>query len=172
MTFPGKPLPWYKQRWPWILMAGPAIVVVAGIVTFWLAVKSSDGLVSDDYYKEGLAVNQQLKRDQGASQLALSADLMRSGPKLRLLIRQGAEESQAGLPEAIVLKLTHPTQAGKDQSIKMSSQGQGFYSGELPVDIGGRWIVSLEDPAGRWRLQGEWLADSGEALRLAAKTDN
>ena len=25
-------IPWYKQRWPWILMSGPAIVVVAGLI--------------------------------------------------------------------------------------------------------------------------------------------
>ena len=55
--------PWYKERWPWILMAGPALVIVAGIITVWLAVISNDGLVSDDYYKQGLAVNQRLQRD-------------------------------------------------------------------------------------------------------------
>lgn len=38
--------PWYKHAWPWILMAGPAIVVVAGIYTFWLAVVSFDGMVA------------------------------------------------------------------------------------------------------------------------------
>lgn len=29
--------PWYKERWPWILMAGPAIVVVGCIITIYLA---------------------------------------------------------------------------------------------------------------------------------------
>ncbi|WP_070476726.1 FixH family protein [Oligella sp. HMSC05A10] len=29
--------PWYKERWPWFLMAGPAIVVVACIITIYLA---------------------------------------------------------------------------------------------------------------------------------------
>lgn len=149
-------------------MAGPAIAVIAGVLTFWLAVKSNDGLVSDDYYKEGLAVNQQLHRDQGASKLGLHADLMRSGVKLRLLLRR--EEGAAGdLPEAVFLKIAHPTQAGRDQRIKMLAQANGFYSGDLQSEITGRWIVSLEDPGGRWRLQGEWLADSDEPLRLMAK---
>lgn len=168
MTLPGKSLPWYKQRWPWILMAGPAVAVVAGIVTFWLAVKSSDGLVSDDYYKEGLAVNQQLQRDQGASRLGLSADVMRSGLQLRLLI---VRAENADLPDVITLKFTHPTLAGRDQSVKMVAQGKGFYSGDLAADITGRWHVSLEDPAGKWRLQGDWVTDSEEPLRLAAKVD-
>ena len=45
-------IPWYKQRWPWILMSGPAIVVVAGFITLGLAIHTSDSLVDDDYYKK------------------------------------------------------------------------------------------------------------------------
>lgn len=51
----------------------------------------------------------------------------------------------------------------------MISEGQGFYSGKLAVGVSGRWLVSIEDPAGQWRLQGEWQADSEEPLRLVAK---
>jgi hypothetical protein len=51
----------------------------------------------------------------------------------------------------------------------MVSEGQGFYSGKLATEVSGRWLVSIEDPAGQWRLQGEWQADSEEPLRLAAK---
>ena len=29
--------PWYREPWPWLLMAGPAIVVVACIITIYLA---------------------------------------------------------------------------------------------------------------------------------------
>ena len=40
-------LPWYRHRWPWILMAGPAIVVVAGIATAVIAVATADTIVTD-----------------------------------------------------------------------------------------------------------------------------
>jgi hypothetical protein len=43
--------PWYRHPWPWILMSGPAIVVVAGIATTVIAVTTADGLVSDDASK-------------------------------------------------------------------------------------------------------------------------
>ena len=39
--------PWYCHRWPWFLMAGPFVVVIAGIVTTYLAIRSNDGLVAD-----------------------------------------------------------------------------------------------------------------------------
>lgn len=147
-------------------MAGPGIVIVAGVITTWLAVVSNDGLVTDDYYKQGLAVNQRLQRDHQAVELQLQADLMRSGESLRLLI--SAKDINA-IPQAIVLRFAHPTQAGQDQSIEMKSIGQGFYEGKLAVPVAGRWHVMLEDPAGQWRLQGDWLADSGEPLRLLAR---
>jgi len=44
--------PWYREPWPWILAAGPFIVVIAALYTAWLAVKSNDGLVTDDYYRK------------------------------------------------------------------------------------------------------------------------
>lgn len=160
--------PWYKERWPWILMAGPAIVIVAGVVTTWLAVVSNDGLVTDDYYKQGMTVNQRLQRDHKAAALGLHADVMRSGSNLRLLL---GVASDARLPETIAIKLAHPTQAGQDQLVKMTSEGQGFYSGQMTSEITGRWIVSIEDPSGDWRLQGNWLMDSTEALRLVARVD-
>lgn len=169
MTLQRDDAPWYKQRWPWFLIAGPAIVVVAGVVTAWIAVESNDGLVTDDYYKEGMAINQRLQRDHRASSLGLHADVMRSGLNVRLMLSAAA--GQVELPAAIVLHLTHPTRAGQDQAVEMISEGAGFYDGKLTADITGRWLVMIEDPAGQWRLQGEWQADSEEPLRLQAKAE-
>lgn len=78
--------PWYRHRWPWILMAGPAVVIVAGFITAWLAIISYDGLVEDNYYKVGLAVNQQLKQKQLAADLNLGADLSLSSREARFAL--------------------------------------------------------------------------------------
>ncbi len=158
--------PWYKEPWPWILMAGPFIVIIACMNLLWTAIATNDGLVSDDYYKEGLAMNQRLERDHQASQLGLHADVMRAGLNVRLLI---TTKETVALPEEIVLRLTHPTIDGKDQKVALKSEGAGFYGGVLAEDLAGRWHVTLEDPAGQWRLQGEWQAGFDEPLRLDAK---
>jgi uncharacterized protein len=159
--------PWYKERWPWLLMAGPALVVVAGIVTVWLAIVSNDGLVADDYYKQGLAVNQRLQRDQVAESLGLQADLMRAGGQIRLMLRA---TDQLALPGSLKIKIMHPTRAGHDLVVDMVAEGNGFYGGRLAADIGGRWHVSIEDPAGQWRLQGDWQADAEMPLHLVGRT--
>lgn len=166
MTLRNDNQPWYKQRWPWFLIAGPGIVVIAGFITLWMAIKSDDGLVTDDYYKQGLTVNQRMQRDHQASSLGLHADLMRSGAGMRLLL---SADASTNLPEEIVLRLAHPTRAGMDQAIVMKTEGQGFYSGKLSSEISGRWLVSIEDPAKQWRLQGEWVIDSDAPMRLVAK---
>ena len=106
--------PWHREPWPWLLMAGPAIVVVAGFVTLWLAVKSDDGLVADDYYRRGLAINQTLTRSQAARNLGLSAEvtLDAAAGRVRVSVRGGA-----ALPETLYLRLIHPTRAIADQRL-------------------------------------------------------
>lgn len=54
------PRPWYREPWPWILMSGPAIVVVAGLWTFAIAASTTDTLVTEDYYRKGLQVNREI----------------------------------------------------------------------------------------------------------------
>lgn len=41
-------LPWYKQFWPWFIIALPASVVVASFFTLWLAISNPDHLVVDE----------------------------------------------------------------------------------------------------------------------------
>ena len=166
MTLRSDSSPWYKERWPWILMAGPAIVIVAGIATLWLAVASNDGLVTDDYYKQGLAINQRLQRDHHAVDIGLAADIMRSGVMVRLLL---TSEGEFKAPEKVTLKMMHPTRAGFDQVVELVSEGGGFYSGQLREDVGGRWNISIEDADGSWRLQGEWKAGDDNHLKVTAR---
>lgn len=40
-------MPWYREPWPWILMSGPAVVVVAGCVTAVIAIRTADPMVAN-----------------------------------------------------------------------------------------------------------------------------
>jgi len=56
---PGPDTPWYRQFWPWFIIALPASVVVASFVTLWLAISNPDHLViEDDEYQQ---LNSELK---------------------------------------------------------------------------------------------------------------
>lgn len=157
--------PWYREPWPWILAAGPVAVILAGIVTVWLAIKSNDGLVADDYYKQGLEVNQVIQRDRRAEELGLQAEVfVGNNGSFRVLL---TSTQGAALPEKVRLKLAHPAKAGFDQEITLASDGQGAYSGKLnnPI-VGNRWLVRLEDESGNWRLSAEWAMEKQESLSM------
>lgn len=162
--------PWYRQTWPWLLMAGPLAVAVAGVITIWLAVKTSDGLVEDDYYKQGLGVNQRIQRDRQAAALGLAADVMLGGDTRLLRVMVTAQPGVV-MPPSLDLKITHPTRPGADQQVTLTQGGDGFYEGRLDAPISGRWRVTLEDMKDGWRLTGEWNLDAAPALRLAAAPD-
>ena len=152
--------PWYGEPWPWILMAGPAVAVIAGSVTAWLAVASNDGLVADDYYKRGLAINQELHRERAAVARGLVARINARNGELRLHLK-----GHGALPEALFVKLAHATRAGFDMRLRLESRGGGLYECELPPLAPGHWRVAIEDPRGEWRIVGEW-PDDGRQFAL------
>ena len=56
---PGQDVPWYRQFWPWFIIALPAAAVVASFFTLWLAISRPDYLVVDD--EEYQRLNSSLK---------------------------------------------------------------------------------------------------------------
>ena len=55
------PRPWWKEFYVWMVIAGPVSVVLACAVTGVYIMRGPDALVSEDYYREGIALSQQLK---------------------------------------------------------------------------------------------------------------
>ncbi|CUA86543.1 Uncharacterized protein Ga0061063_2712 [Gulbenkiania indica] len=160
-TFPQRP--WYKERWPWLLMAGPAIAVVAGIITFNLAVQSDDGLVSDDYYKRGKEINRELRRDEAATQMGLTAQVLFDPAMQRVMV---TTTSRTGLPDRLRLQLIHPAQDDYDQTITLQRTGPNAYAGTVKPASANHWYVRLEDEGNQWRVQGEWKPQEGAGVVL------
>lgn len=52
--------PWWKHGHVWLLIAGPAAVVVAGFATAWIAITNADPVVAEDYYRRGVEINKTL----------------------------------------------------------------------------------------------------------------
>lgn len=52
--------PWWRHGMVWMLISGPAAVVVAGIATAWIAVSHPDPVVTPDYYRRGIEINKTL----------------------------------------------------------------------------------------------------------------
>ncbi len=143
--------PWYTEPWPWILMAGPALVIAACAITVWLALVSNDGLVADDYYKQGLAVNQVLSRDAAASALAYSARVTVNTENRHATIRMNREPASTQL----TLRAVHSTRPGMDIELPLIARGGGAFETAFPPLAAGRWRIVLGDRERTWRLTGE-----------------
>jgi hypothetical protein len=161
--------PWYRHRWPWLLALGPVTVIVAGAITVWLAIESDDGLVADDYYKQGLAINEVLHRDDHAARLGLRASILFNpdAGRVRVLLRSDAEGPG---PAAVRLRILHPTRAGEDQTLPLVASSPGVFDGAVGELSRGRWLLHLEDNGRTWRLTGEMVVprDADVALKPRA----
>lgn len=144
--------PWYRHRWPWLLMAGPMAVLVAGFITMWISFSGADALVVDDYYKQGKAINQDLRRDQTAATLGLFAELRYDAASGTLSGQIGGAHSA----RTIQLSLVHPTMPKKDHQFVLPLSSSGTFSVSLPMLERARWQVQLEDAERQWRLHGNW----------------
>ncbi len=157
--------PWYREPWPWLLMAGPAAVVVAGIATLWIAVATSDGLVVDDYYKKGMAINQAIQRDVLAAQRGYRATVAVAPEGRGVSVRLSAT-AQDMEPPTLRMLIVHPTRDGMDGLVLLRRAAPGVYHGVLPAVADGRRILVLEDMASTWRLTGETAFPAAAAIEL------
>jgi hypothetical protein len=149
--------PWYREPWPWLLIAPPAASVVLGVALWTLAARTNDGLVVDDYYKQGLAINQVLDREARARTLAIRALVTFNPERTRVRLQLAGDGS---LPAGLTLRLAHPTRAGEDQTIRLAAAAGGVFEGAMHPPAPGRWYVLLEDGAATWRLSASWQTEA------------
>ena len=76
-----KPTAWYREPWPWILMAGPALAVVGSLVSAYLAIHGADPVVDENYYQHGLEINRELAQQPQANLSRLPPDLQVHGAR-------------------------------------------------------------------------------------------
>ncbi len=160
--------PWYRQFWPWFIIALPASAVVAGLFTLWLAMQTSDSLVirSDDGVQA--VTERNITAEQEAARLGLSAWVNIQTDTGAVVVSLSAHPdfafSDAISSDSLSLQMRHPTMESRDSVIELlraipDANGNPTWAGHFvlaPVDR--RYVtVSSGD---RWRLSGEWFGES------------
>lgn len=150
---PNSTHPWYKEFWPWLMLGILASSVIAGTTFLVLSITSFDGMVEDNYYKHGLAINQVIEQDRRAAELGLAADLRLDDLTGDVTLDLAGEAR----PERLILSLIFPTQGDRDQQLSLEHVRGGHYVGQAPRQIEYRWYlqVSPDVEAPAWRLTGE-----------------
>ncbi|MBW6390879.1 MAG: FixH family protein [Halomonas sp.] len=158
------PAPWYKQFWPWFLI-GLLFSAIGVSSTFAvLSVRSFDGMVQEDYYEHGRAINMVLAKQQRAHALNLAADLRIDPLTSDIIVQLDGDDR----PERLHLRLIFPTQDNRDQDLTLEHVRDGHYLGQAPDNLRHRWYLQLQPSAEtpEWRLVGEARFPSDESFSL------
>jgi uncharacterized protein len=144
------PEPWYRQFWPWFLIALPASVVIASMVTIWLAVTRPNPMVVDDYSRIARSIEQRRERDLAAAALGVEAQIRLIADADLVLVRLTPATIE---PESLQLRLSHPLVEDRDRIVQLTRSPEGW-SGRLEAPAG-RWYLQLYPGDLAWRLSGE-----------------
>jgi hypothetical protein len=64
--------PWWKFPHMWLVVGGPAVVVVASFITLYLAITRPDPVTDADYYRKGIEINKTLTENASSMAPALA----------------------------------------------------------------------------------------------------
>ena len=134
-----------RGPWPWLLGAGPALVVVASLATGWIALTRGDHVVADDYYKIGLSINRRLA--------AVAAPLPTPGATLTVGAAGDVHvrlSDSTPLPAELRLTVSRPGEARANRPLMLVRNAGDEFVGVLRDVSGGLRIVTLESEA--WAL--------------------
>ena len=142
-------VPVSRWIWPGILIAGPASVVVACIITAFFVVQHPDGLVASDYYKQGKAINAQLAQLRRAEELGLRNMKMVASDNAVLITFPDSP-----LRDRIEVVLAHPVDPDLDLRANVLPNTSGVYEIALQKKLTERRRVIVTDaPARSWRVE-------------------
>lgn len=155
---------WYRNPLVWMMIALPASSVVAGISTVVIAFRVFDGVVVDDYYARGKAINVTIERDVAAQRRGLAAVANLTPGIGGVDGAGGAREAPtavevtvsardvAALPPVLKLAFLHATHGGADAHVELARMAAGLYRAALPPLAPGKYYLQIE--AEDWRIVG------------------
>ena len=145
-------VPWYRQFWPWFILSIPAGTIVAAMYTINLAYTTSDGLVSDNYYKEGLAMHKDAAQSDAAAALGIKGDLKLDTETGAIQIALSSNKPLGN--GSLTLDVIHPTQKDMDQAAMLTYVGPGNYVGKINLLSEADWKLRLMPEDKAWRVEG------------------
>lgn len=150
-----------KQRapgwwYPWIFVAGMAVVVAVNAVMITMALKTFPGLETTDAYQKGLAYNRTLAeaREQEARGWTSQIVFAPGGPQkgdLKFTLRDSQGQPLDGF--AVEASLVRPTVGGHDFAVTLAPQGSGVYVAPVAFPLAGRWTVVIAATRGEETYQ-------------------
>lgn len=153
--------PWYKQFWPWLLIAIPVLTALKAIYSVMLMQGHAPDMVVDDYYKEGQGINMQLALYREAEVRNLQATVLLAGNQI--IVRFNPNNALDG---ELQLVFQHATLADQDFSLTAERSGASLYVATLPHTLDGKWQLVVSDASKQWKLRATLALPNTAEIRL------
>ncbi|UJF18109.1 FixH family protein [Vibrio sp. SS-MA-C1-2] len=154
--------PWYKQFWPWVLIALPASAVIGSLFTFYIFSQNSVEMVTDNYYKKGKAINKEIGQLKEADKLHIKANVKVDEHQIILHLDKGQLVS---LP-TLNIKFSHRTLSKYDFHQLVNPDANGNYRIHLDEPLIGPWFVQISPHDNQWVMQNRISFPSVDTLPL------
>lgn len=155
--------PWYKERWMILVLGVPVVALCLGVVIVTLAVTGKDSLISDSYYKDGMAYTENRAfRDKGKRLQVKSVFTYNQG-EIRATISGYLDEQ----PTFLTLQLIHPTLETEDETVMLQQTQDGSYLGLANNNHLGKRKLWLQSPEQEWMIKDEGLIENGKQISLS-----
>lgn len=165
-------LPWYRQFWFWFVFGPLIFIIILCGFTVTTAFYYADDVVTDNYYKDGVMINQLFQQDERAEALGLTATITfdRKTREVLVLLKH-AKPLQNELPKQLLLFMDNPVKKNKDQHVLLQEVSAGEYRAALQSPPEYSWYLALVPEADvSNRKKAEWLLSGEINLALTAET--
>ncbi len=150
-----------REPMVWLVIGLPAAVVVAGILTLVIAIRSGGAdTVHEPGSRVGKAQTVDLAPDREAARRGLSAELRLAGDTEAVELQTLAGSFDA---PSLRLVLSHPSEAREDVTLDLVKIADDRYAGRLALPRDHAWNLHLAPADARWRLQGRLERDARSA---------
>ena len=126
----------------------------------YLAINSSNDLVKENYYKEGLTINVEIGQRKLAKELNIRAILTLDELTGDVLLK--TENTQA---ESLTILFTHAAYSDRDFTLSAQKVADGEYRSQLKRPLTEIWNVYLESEEG-WQMSGRLNANINQRLNF------
>ncbi len=160
---------WFKQPWALFVLGILLVDVVFALIFVGRSISGADDVVASDYYKQGLAINERLAKEERAKDFGLEAAVAfdQTDEVVEVSVNFNAFSE---LEDTVILRLIHPVSEDLDQQfILQRAEDSLLFEGLGQGDLSHRWYIQIE-PLSRssWMLNGELDLSVRNTVRLEA----
>ncbi|NVJ61403.1 MAG: FixH family protein [Gammaproteobacteria bacterium] len=142
--------PGYKQFWPWFIFGILGLFIIFSIVRVYIIVQQPHQMVTGDYFKKGLAINETKGRQKVARTMDLKFNVEVQDDQIILLVNQPVEE------KLIYIFMQHPAKSDQDFTLVFNKKSSTEFFAEYETLGNFNYRIRVYEPDNKWEVLTRW----------------